>query len=189
MKKGWIYAEKIIAGFLILLGIAGLVVIFYYYIAMINKLDKSWQLYFLLNPWYFLKSYHTSFISNLLLVFGGIALLLNKRIGWVTATSGLLLLICNHIRNIVIDSYEMQWTINGILNHILFILPLLLLILTALIILIQQPYRTKYHVNAKTWLFVILIAALFFSEPYIYKLLYLSYQKAMLFIIKAYISC
>lgn len=102
-----------------------------------------------------IKNYHLTFIIPLFNVFSGVALLQNKKTGWVLAILSTVLNCINAIR-VLIDFHSsitdnLKW---GVITAIFF---------TLTILLVTKSFLTTYKPTKATWLTIIFIVLLFLS--------------------------
>lgn len=140
--------EKTIGVFHILWGGAGLLVaiwtIKYFFDFGFEHLDISWEDFSILK---IIKNYHSQVLLPLLTLFAGVALILNKRIGWFAAlvTSAL-----NGIQMVLwpwtIENEEMEETLvyafAGFIS---------LIFITIVGLLLTKQIRSKYNPSKKDW--------------------------------------
>ena len=164
MNKIWNTYEKIIAGFLIILGVLVLTII----ILAINLKVQSiiGQPEYSINDISFyklIKTYYHQILTAILGISSGFMLLRTSRIGWIMSVSTFLIYGIGTIVNILLKKYE-GVRISELNSELFFVLLIAFLFLTLAISLTNKQFRIKYLPNRKSWLAIGIISMTFMID-------------------------
>lgn len=154
------HLEIVIGTFLVLIGLISLYLVYY---------DINWRVEFVQNyadlneeisVTKILLNWHLAIIVSLLLFFGGILLILSRKIGWYFA--------------IISSVYSsVAWTLSSLISSdqdstfswIGYIIGLLFLIIV--IFLFSKPIRAKYILNGQSYILVIIAISVLFLDRFL----------------------
>lgn len=163
MQKNWIIIEKIIGG---LLAIWGMVVLYNTTAVVLQGINYGHVPPPNLSYMHVLKMNHLYFLLALATMFAGTLMVFNDKDGW------LLSVICTAMYAIVFfisARFNSQAATQPYFQFFKGYFLMALLFLAVTILLIQKPFRQKYHVTTKNWILTISILGILIIDKIMFK--------------------
>jgi hypothetical protein len=162
MQKNWIIIEKIIGG---LLAIWGMVVLYNTTAVVLQSINYGHVPPPNLSYTHVFKMNHLYFLLALATMFGGALMIFNDKEGWLlsficTATYAIAFFISARFNSQAATQPYSQFFKGYSLMALLF--------LTITILLIQKPFRQKYHPTTKNWIWTISILGILIIDKIIF---------------------
>ena len=153
MTQRFTIAEKVIATLLIIWGCLQITAVLVSYYNIFYSLKDFPQIKF--SEWHIIKNVHIVLLGSAIPIAAGILLIFNKKAAWVLATSACLL----NMLLFFIPTYKKDKPVTPDPANFWIILILLMsLWMVSLYILLLKPYRLKYSVTNRTYIWVIFIS-------------------------------
>jgi len=164
MTPNWTYTEKIIGSILIILG--GFILYSTFMILSLNLAIVSKYLgqsmCSILTP-KFIWNYHSFLIIFLLLIFSGVTLIRNKKLGWLLAIA-LLFYFTILISLILLNTDKTDWSFDRTAEFYISRVFMALVSISMCLLLLLKPFRNKYNPTTSNWLFIILTIGFLFTD-------------------------
>jgi predicted neutral ceramidase superfamily lipid hydrolase len=168
MNRGLAWTEKIIAVLLIVFACVKIYALsfsmYWTFDIAFNQAHLTWKEISLTKV---VSNYHLETILSLATLVGAILLLCNKKPGWIlTAAISIIGLV-----QFIIMLVKFKGDKHQLGNDLwLYLLPgiLIAVYLTFLILLLQKPFRIKYAMTRKSWLTILLLVLIYFTDSIIF---------------------
>jgi hypothetical protein len=161
MNKHWTLFEKIISGFQIIFGIAGISFVVWSLNLTITTIfehsDYTWND---VSFYKLLKNHYFFIFTGALCLSSGILLLKNKKIGWILSVVTWLLYALGTLINLLAKNDENEYLFESNLEFILVGLVITSFFILALCLTLK-PFRTKYKANLNSWILIGLLTLIF----------------------------
>ena len=160
MNKTWLIIEKVIG---VLIAVWGIIALYGLTIGVANMIRTGYVQGHISYFQLFVQD-HLNFLLALFALFGGFMLMFNDKQGWLLSIITTALYVVTFFISSQTNAANISQPYYTFFKSYSLMALLFLLIL---IVLIQKPFWKKYKPTIKTWLWIIIIAALLFIDKMI----------------------
>lgn len=161
MNKNWIIIEKIIG---VLLAIWGIIALYGTTTTIANMVNSGFAAAKQITTLQLILQNHLKFLIAIGSLFGGAMLLFNDKQGWILSVISTALFAVSFTQSSQENARDTSQPYHEFFKSYSL---MSLLFIIVLILLIQKPFRKKYQVTTKNWLWIIVITAVLVIDKFL----------------------